>query len=304
MVQAIISAISSGTERLIYQGNIPEKLVLDETITSLTGNFNYPFKYGYGMIGQVVALGDNVSTTWQDQLVFAFHPHESHFITTPENLWLLPAGISPDEAVFLPNMETAVNLVMDGQPIIGERVVVFGQGIVGLLTTALLAQFPLSDLVTIDQYAARRVASLAVGAHRTLEPSPQLPEQVRFDNGADLIYELSGNPEALNQAIDMAGFDSQIVIGSWYGFKQATLDLGEKFHRQRIRLISSQVSTINPKFSGRWNNSRRFELAWQMLQKIQPARFISHRFHIGQATQAYQLLDQATEQAMQLILTY
>ncbi len=80
-------------------------------------------------------------------------------------------------AVFLPNMETTVNLLLDGQPLLGERIVVFRQGIVGLLTTALLARFPLAQLVTVDRYPLRRQASLDLGAQVSLDPGD--PDFVR-----------------------------------------------------------------------------------------------------------------------------
>ena len=205
-------------------------------------------------------------------------------------------------------METAVNFVMDGHPLLGERVAVLGQGVVGLLTTALLARYPLEGLLTVEPYSLRREASLALGAQSSVKPS-ELPNflkqsQPSQPNGFDLIYELSGNPAALRQAIDLAGFDSRIIIGSWYGTKPVNLDLGGKFHRQRIRLISSQVSTLAPNIRGRWTKSRRIALAWRMLKTIRPPHLISHRFHISQAAQAYDLLKETPEEAIQVVLSY
>jgi len=304
LVQSVVSAISSGTEMLIYRGQVSQDLVLDETISDLGGTFEFPFKYGYALVGQVIKIGDAVSPRWQDQLVFAFHPHESHFVTTPNNVLPLPDALSPEDAVFLPNMETAINLVMDGNPLIGEQVVVFGQGVIGLLTTALLARFPLEKLVAVDSFDNRRAAAQTLGANLSLAPFSQPDDYFQEHcDGADLIFEMSGNPAALDQAISVAGYDGRIVVGSWYGTKKTNLDLGSKFHRHRIRLISSQVSTIAPKLRGRWTKSRRIQLAWRLLQKIRPTHLITHRFHISQAAQAYQLLDQTPEQAIQVVLT-
>jgi 2-desacetyl-2-hydroxyethyl bacteriochlorophyllide A dehydrogenase len=309
LIRSLVSAISPGTELLIYRGQVPETMALDETLADLNGKFTFPFKYGYAVVGQVIEIGPDVPPHWQGQRVFAFHPHESHFITTPAAVLPLPANLSPQDAVFLPNMETAVNLVLDGAPRLGERVLVFGQGIIGLFTTALLAQFPLGHLVTVDQHALRREISLGLGAHISLEPA-ELPlvetlfRQEPSYQGADLIFELSGNPLALDQAVSQAGFDGRIIVGSWYGAKSVSLDLGSRFHRQRIRLISSQVSTIAPELTGRWTKARRMQVAWHMLQKIRPARFITHQFHLTEAPRAYQLLDQTPEQTIQTILTY
>ena len=170
LVQTLVSAISPGTELLIYRGQAPTDLAADETIAALTGNLTFPLKYGYAAVGRVTIVGSAAEAAWQDRLVFAFHPHESHFLAAPAELFPVPPALTPEEAVFLPNMETAVNFLMDGHPLIGERVVVFGQGVVGLLTTALLARLPLGCLLTLDRYAQRRGHSLALGAQTSLEP--------------------------------------------------------------------------------------------------------------------------------------
>lgn len=307
LVQTLLSAISSGTESLIYQDLFPQDIALDASISSLSSKFAYPLKYGYSAVGKVVELGEAVDSGWLGRTVFAFNPHESHFASPIEALHPIPAGVSTEDALFLPNMETAINLVMDGRPILGEKVTVFGQGIVGLLTNALLSQFPLGKLVTMDRYALRRNASIASGAHTSLNPDdPSLNELIQnaLDGGADLSFELSGAPQALNQAIATTAFTGRIVIGSWYGQKRANLDLGGWFHRSRIQLISSQVSTLAPELSARWDKTRRFQLAWEQLAKIQPSRWITQQFPLSQAGEAYRLISQDPGSCLQVIITY
>jgi threonine dehydrogenase-like Zn-dependent dehydrogenase len=120
----------------------------------------------------------------------------------------------------------------------------------------------------------------------------------------DLILELSGSPSALNTALAMSNFSGRIVIGSWYGEKKADIDLGGFFHRSRIKLISSQVSTISPELSGRWDKARRFEVALEALKRIQPQKWITHRFPIQDAEKAYQLLDKNPQDTIQVLFTY
>jgi 2-desacetyl-2-hydroxyethyl bacteriochlorophyllide A dehydrogenase len=307
LVKTCFSAISPGTEGLVYRGQFPDELTLDATIGDLASKFSYPLKYGYAAVGQVLASGRAVDPAWEGRWVFAFHPHESHFIAQPEDLIPVPPGISPEQAVFVANMETAVNFLMDGAPLIGDRVVVFGQGIVGLLTTALLARFPLAKLISLDRYLNRRQASLELGAHASLAPEELAdPAQINhwLPGKADLVYELSGDPVALDQAISLTGFTGRVVIGSWYGKKRANLNLGGHFHRNRIRLLSSQVSSLDPALSGRWTKSRRFDLAWEMIRQVRPQQLITQRLPLEQAGQAYQLLDQTPEAAIQVIFSY
>ncbi len=306
-VQTVCTAISPGTEMLIFRGQFPTSLALDENLSALSGGFHYPLRYGYAAAGRVIEIGKDVDSAWQDRLVFAFQPHASHFIAPVAELLPIPAGVSPEQAVFLPNLETALNFVMDGTPLIGEHVLVFGQGIVGLLTSALLAQFPLQSLVCLDPLLLRRQAALALGVTAALNPSATdfLDRLKEFQpSGADLGYELSGAPPALDQAIAATGFGGRVVIGSWYGEKRVQLNLGGYFHRSRIRLISSQVSSLAPELTGRWNKARRFELAWKLLAELHPERWITHRFPLAQARQAYDLIDQHPQDTIQVIFQF
>ncbi len=268
LVETVCSAISAGTEMLVYQGRFPRDLETDSVISNLRGGFKYPMAYGYASVGAVREIGKEVKREWLNKMVFAFQPHTSHFITTPDSLFPIPDSLSPQTACFLPNMETAVNLVQDGAPIFGERVLVLGQGVIGLLTASLLNEFPLNALVTVDQ------------------------------------FELSGNPAALNDAIALTAFSGRIVIGSWYGEKQVEVNLGGSFHRSRIKLISSQVSTISPELSGRWDKARRFDVAWKSLERIQPEKWITHRFAMEDAQNAYRLLDENPQETIQVIFDH
>jgi threonine dehydrogenase-like Zn-dependent dehydrogenase len=185
--------------------------------------------------------------------------------------------------------------------VFGERVIVLGQGIIGLLTTSLLSRIPLESLITLDRYPLRRELSLTCGATSSLDPDEA---NTTKHGDADLTYELSGSPMALNQAIELTGFSGRVVIGSWYGNKTAALNLGGRFHRSRIKLVSSQVSTLSPQLSSRWTKARRFETVLKMLKQIRPSRFITHRFNLSDAAKAYQLLDQRPEEAGQVVFDY
>ena len=233
LVRTLVSAISSGTEMLLYRGQMPAELQLDESIAALGGGVQYPVRYGYAVVGRVEEVGHGANDVEPGDLVFCFRPHESGFVCPASDLIKAPEHMEPEDAVFLPTMETAVNLVMDGQPSIGEQVAVFGQGVVGLLVTALLSMTPLKSLVTVDQYDERRGESLALGATASLSPEErglmEALQESREYRGADLSFELSGNPAALDMAVQTAGYGGRIVVGSWYGTKVASLDLGGGF---------------------------------------------------------------------------
>ena len=304
LVETICSAISAGTEMLVYRGQFPHLADSHDTFSS---DLNYPLAYGYACVGKVKEIGADVSQEWKDKHVFAFHPHASSFIINPSFLIPIPDSLTSENACFLPNMETAVNLVQDAAPILGERVLVLGQGVVGLLTSSLLSEFPLESLLTADFYELRRKAAMQIKGVHSLDSSLKTfhTDSVAYtQNKYDLTLELSGSPSALNDAIELTIFSGRIVIGSWYGQKRAEIDFGGSFHRSRIRLISSQVSTISPDLSGRWDKSRRFDVAWQALERIRPEKWITQRFSIADAAKAYQLLDEKPQETIQVVFDY
>lgn len=303
LVESLCSAISAGTEMLVYRGEFPS---LHDAHDAVSSELKYPLAYGYACVGVVQDIGKSIDTEWKGKFVFSFQPHTTHFAAKPENLFAIPHSLSPENACFLPNMETAVNLVQDGAPILGERVLVLGQGVVGLLTASLLSEFPLENLTVVDAIDLRRKA-LNVQSRgskvNNLSPNDLQPSTFNIQP-FDLVFELTGSPSVLNTAIECTAFSGRIVIGSWYGQKRSEIDLGGSFHRSRIKLISSQVSTISPELSGRWDKSRRFGAAWQALERIQPQKWITHRYSLKDAARAYQLLEDHPQEAIQVIFEY
>ena len=292
------SAISPGTELLVYRNEVPTDLPTDETIPALEDTFAYPVQYGYATVGTVTAVGSTVDSSWLDRRVFGFQPHQSHYLAAPETL--IRTSLPPERALLIPNTEAAVNFVMDGRPRIGTRVTVFGQGPVGLLTTALLAEFPLDRLVTVDGIERRRELSRSLGADRAVDPS----SLDALAEPSDLTIELSGNPAALEDAIETTGTAGTVVVGSWYGTKPAELDLGGRFHRSHVRIRSSQVSRLDPDHADRWDKERRLEYVQSWLTAQDLDSLFTHEFPIERAAEAYQLLDERKDEAIQVALTY
>lgn len=307
LVEATVSAVSAGTELLVYRDRVPDDVPLDSTIDALAEPFSYPLSYGYAVVGVVAETGSAVDPDWEGRRVFAFHPHESHFCVAPDALVPLPVDVADEDAAMLATVETVTGFAMDGRPRIGERVVVFGQGVVGLLTTATLGRFPLADLVAVDCHASRRERALELGADAVFAPD-DVPAGIRErfdgDGRADLAYELSGNPDALSDALSATGEEGRLLVGSWYGEKRASLDLGGRFHRSRMRVRSSQVSEIDSAHAGRWDKSRRLDYALESLSELEPSALVTRRFPVEDAPEAYDLLDRSPEECLQLLFTY
>ena len=149
LVRTLCSGISGGTERLVYRGEVPAELSLDDTIDALGGTFCYPFAYGYACVGQVAESG---------KTVFAFHPHQDVFAARADELIPLPA-IDPASATLFPLVETALQVTLDAGTGYRERVIVLGAGVLGLLTALLLQRSGWRTLIAEPQSWRRDMAS-------------------------------------------------------------------------------------------------------------------------------------------------
>ena len=305
MVEAVASAVSHGTEMLVHRGEVPDDLELD--LPTLRGSFRFPIKYGYASVGRVVAAGPEAAGLAEGELVFVHHPHQDRY-TVPASLTVpIPAGVPAEAAALLANVETAVNVLLDAHPRLGEQAVVFGQGVVGLLLTLLLRRAAVEVVAAVEPHSLRRGLSRELGAGVTLEPGASVAEQVRDltdGRGADLVLEASGNGEALEAAVDCLAFQGTLVVCSWYGAKPVRLHLGGAFHRRRLRMVSSQVSTVDPSLTPRWSVERRRALAARLLAELPLHRLVTHRVPFARAAEAYRLVAEHPEQTVQVILTY
>ena len=321
LVRTAYSAVSPGTERLVYEGRLPEAVQLDASISALQKEGRYPLPYGYACAGTVVAQGEEVEGRWDGTSVFCFHPHASHFTIAPNDVIRLPESLSLRDASLIPSTETAINLVMDGRPMIGEKVLVLGQGVIGLLTTLLLSDHPLRLLLTCDASQSRRERSEQVGADRSVAPADQERGESIFSvagvehsdameagqayEGVDLCYELTGDPSVMNTAIQSTGYRGRIVVGSWYGTKQSDLALGGRFHRSRIQIQSSQVSSIDPGLRGRWSKGRRMQEVIRILEGRNVTQALgAETYSITKAPTIYERLSTQADRLLQPIFSY
>lgn len=304
LVEASVSAISPGTELLVYRGEAPTEITADLSIDALSGQLTFPTRYGYATVGNVIDAGRAVRE-WVGRRVFAFHPHQSRFCLSVDDVVHPPTDMPTETVSLLAAAETATNFLLDGEPRIGERVVVFGAGAIGLSTTRLLAEYPLESLVVVEPIPERRELAGSFGADRAIHPDDAT---ALFDDsepsGADLVFELSGEPATLDTALSTVGYDGRIVVGSWYGSKPAMLDLGGSFHRDRISIVSSQVSTLSPRFRGRLTRDRRREIALDCLRLIDTETLVTHRFSIREGASAYEQLDTEPAETLQVLFTY
>jgi len=294
------SGISSGTELLAYRGEIDPDLPLDETLGALSGTFAYPFRYGYSAVGRVARPAGPLK---EGQLVFAFHPHQDRFVVDAREAVPID-GLDPRAATLYPLVETALQVCLDAAPRLGETAVVVGLGAVGILVAALLARAG-AVVLGSEPEATRRAAAAAFGV-RAIAPD-EIAGAVAAETeerGADLVAEASGDPRALASSLPLLAHEGTALVCSWYGTKPASLPLGAAFHRRRLAIRSTQVSTLPAALTARWDRGRRAAVAWRLAGELPLPILASHEFPFERAAEAYAHLDRKEDGLLHAALRY
>ena len=253
-VRTLFSGISRGTESLVFQGRVPVSEAGRMRAPFQAGDFPGPVKYGYANVGVVESGPPDLEGCH----VFCLYPHQDRYVVPATAVFPLPNQLPPERAVLAANMETAVNGLWDAAPRIGDRIAVIGAGTTGMLTAALAARIPGTQVQLIDIDPAKAEAAETLGL--TLVQ----PEAAQGE--VDLVIHATGYPDALRQALDLAGFEATVLEMSWYGAQDVPAPLGGAFHAKRLTLASSQVGSISPARRARWSNGDRLSLALRLLQ--------------------------------------
>ena len=246
-VRALASGVSRGTEALVFAGRVPSGQLETMRAPLMGGTFPFPVKYGYSIVGQ----SDDGSR------IFVLHPHQDRFLAPAAMCVKVPDAIPTHRAVLAANMETALNLCWDAIPLAGERVLVIGAGVVGLLAASLLARIPATAVTVVDVNPAR------AGVVNLMGCTFALPDAAPADQ--ELIVHASASEAGLRLALDRAAFEGRIIEASWYGDAAPVVPLGETFHARRLRLIATQVGAVAPGMRGRRSHVERLATALALL---------------------------------------
>jgi NADPH:quinone reductase-like Zn-dependent oxidoreductase len=252
-VRALFGALSRGTESLVLAGRVPKSEFERMRPPFMGGNFPFPVKYGYSVVGRVEEGPANLL----DRIVFVLHPHQSLFNVPSSAVVVSPENVPPARAVLAANMETALNAVWDAEPASGGRIAIVGAGVVGALVAFLCGRLAGAEvtLVDVNPTRAELARKLGVGFAR--------PEAAPPD--CSLVIHASGTAAGLATALSLAAFEATVLELSWYGDAQVPVPLGGAFHSRRLRLVSSQVGHVAPSHRASWTHHRRLAEAVTLL---------------------------------------
>ncbi|MDQ1607316.1 MAG: hypothetical protein QOE16_48, partial [Microbacteriaceae bacterium] len=254
LVRTSYTGISRGTEASVFLGRVPISEHERMRAPFQEGDFPGPVKYGYLNVG-VVEQGPDVL---RGRTVFTLFPHQSAFVVPADAVIPVPHGVPARRAVLAGAVETAVNVLWDAGPLIGDRVTIVGAGMIGCCIARLIRGIPELDAVLVDVDTSRREVADRLGV-RFAEPGDAPKDR-------DLVINTSGSEAGLQLALESVVTDGEVIEASWYGDRPVTLALGADFHSRRLTIRSSQVGAVARRRRGTRTSRDRLTLALDLLQ--------------------------------------
>jgi threonine dehydrogenase-like Zn-dependent dehydrogenase len=234
VVRTVYSAVSRGTEALVFRGGVPASQHDVMRAPFQEGDFPAPVKYGYLNVGEV----ERGPAGLVGRTVFCLYPHQTRYVVPASAVTVVPERVPAARAVLAGTVETALNAVWDAAPHVGDRIAVVGAGMVGASVAAVLGRMPAArvQLVDVDPGRARIAEAIGVGF--------AAPEDAT--GGCDLVVHASASEQGLTTALELLRPEGVCVELSWYGDRRVSVPLGEWFHSRRLTIRGSQVGTVSP----------------------------------------------------------
>jgi len=315
-LKTLYSGISAGTELTLFSGTSPylSKAWDTEKRIFLPSNtaWGYPKPaIGYEEVGEVTEVGPEVEGLKPGDIVWGTWGKKSSTVVKAE--WarprLLQAGLDPLCGIFSQIGAIALNAILDANLHLGETLAVFGQGAPGLMITQ-LAKASGVRVIAVDRLARRLEMAKASGADIVLNgaeiDAPLKIKELTEGRGADVSIEITGHYGALHDAIRATAYNSRVVVSGFFQGEAHDLFLGEEFHHNRIDLVCSQIFGVNPSLDHRWNRMRLDQTVMQLQAegRVDFKKLISHRFAARDLQQAYDLLSENPQDALQVVLEF
>ena len=298
LIRTRTSLISPGTERAFF-------LSLPNTTQ------NYPQAAGYCNVGEVVALGDQVSGLAIGDRVASKGNHAAYIALDAAAAHRVPEGLSDEDAPFFNLASIALQGVRKARIELGEPVAVIGAGLIGLMALQLARLQGALPAISIDQdegrldFAAKSGADILLVANQAI--GQQLAKELGSD-GAAVVIEATGHPDAILSALACARpFGRVVLLGSTRG-ETDHVNFYRDVHKKGLTLIGAHNSARPQGESspGFWTETEDQRVALELLARgrlnVQP--YITHRFAWNDAPAAYEILRSWNKSALGIILDW
>lgn len=296
--------VSTGTELTVLSGDVPAGSAWDNHI-------EYPFVPGYNNVGTVVEVGADVKGITEGQRVGTYGSHAEHVCADAEACRPVPEGVSDDGAVFFTIAEIVMNGVRRGELGWGEHVAVYGLGLLGQLAVRIGQAAGARPVVGFD-VADSRLEYLpevpgVVGANPAEEDAPAVVRDASGGRLADVVFEVTGNPEAITGEFDALGEQGRfVVLSSPRG--ETSFDFHDLCNAPSHTIVGAHNSSHPPVATPEnpWTQHRHAELFFEYLADgtFGVESLISHREPASEAPGLYDALLADRTDAMGVVLEW
>lgn len=337
LVETRETVISAGTERMLVdfgRANLmskarqqPDKVrqVLDKmrtdgigtTLEAVRAKLDAPIPLGYCQAGVVVGTGNQAGGFAVGDRVVTNGSH-AEYVRVPYTLAAkIPNSVSFEAAAFTPVAAIGLQGIRLVEPTLGETVVVFGLGLIGLLTVQLLRANG-CRVIGIDRDSKRLALAETFGAH-PLAAAPNVPVQVRAMTGgvgadAVILTLASSSDEPVHQAAQMSRKRGRIVLVGVTGLnlkrddfyqKELSFQVSCSYGPGRYDPVYEDQAQDYPLPFVRWTEQRNFEAVLDLMAsgQLDPLPLVTHRFTFDDAPKAYDLIS-SDEPSLGVVLTY
>ena len=325
VIRTQASLISAGTERMLVEfgrNNLiekaraqPEKVKdvlakvrtdgLLSTLDAVQSKLGTPIPLGYCNAGVVVDVGPGVTRFRAGDRVVSNGPHAEYVVVPHTLVAKIPDNVSLESAAFTPIAAIGLQGIRLAQPTLGETVVVYGLGLIGLLCVQLLRANG-CNVIGVDRSASRLALAERLGARVLDSSAVNVVDQVLAlsdGRGADavLLTLASESNEPVRDAARMSRQRGRLVLVGVTG-----LDLArDEFFRKELTFqvsCSYGPGRYDPQYEERgvdypagyvrWTEQRNFEavLGAMAAGQLDPNPLITHRFELADAPSAYKLI--------------
>ena len=325
VIRTQASLISAGTERMLVEfgrGNLldkaraqPEKVrdVLTKirtdgllsTLDAVQSKLGTPIPLGYCNAGVVVDVGPGVSRFQVGDRVVSNGPHAEYVVVPHTLVAKIPANVSLEAAAFTPIAAIALQGIRLAQPTLGETIVVYGLGLIGLLCVQLLRANG-CNVIGVDRSKARLELASRFGAHVLDGSSVDVVDHVTSlteGRGADavLLTLASDSDDPVRDAARMSRKRGRLVLVGLTGLnlardeffkKELTFQVSCSYGPGRYDPQYEERGIDYPAGYVRWTEQRNFEavLGTMSAGQLDPGPLITHRYDLAEAPRAYELI--------------
>jgi predicted dehydrogenase/threonine dehydrogenase-like Zn-dependent dehydrogenase len=339
VVESRASVVSAGTERMLVEfgragwlekaRRQPDKVrqVVDKirtdgigpTLSAVRAQLDAPIPIGYCQAGIVVETGPRVERFAPGDRVVTNGPH-AEYVRVPHTLAAhIPEGVSFEAAAFTPLAAIGLQGLRLAAPTLGETIVVYGLGLIGLLTVQ-LARANGCDVIGIDRDSSRlalaeRFGARTIGAAEGVDVTRAVLDLTARE-GADavLLTLATDDDEPVHAAAAMSRKRGRVVLVGVTGLhlrrddfyrKELSFQVSCSYGPGRYDPMHEEQGVDYPRGFVRWTEARNFEavLALMAAGRVDPTPLVTHRFDIGDAARAYDTVI-GSEPSLGIVLRY